>query len=112
MRHSRFLDFFVYRDLCGDEIRSLQEHVKPETQNGQMVIELKDDLPGYPKWFMTARERNVLAVRFGVMCQLIGFDLENPEIAHTRRQMRDGTHSGRFCVFAIDMIELLRQMGA
>jgi len=54
----------------------------------------------------------VLAVRFGVMCQLIGFDREDAEIAKTKRQMCDGTHSGRFCVFAIDMIELLRQMGA
>lgn len=112
MKHSRFLDYFVYRDLCGEQIRSLQEHIMPETQNGQMVLELKDDVPGYLKWFMTARERSLLAVRFGVMCQLIGFDLENAEIAKTKREIRDGTHSGRFCVFAIDMIELLRQMGA
>jgi hypothetical protein len=110
--YSRFLDYFLYRDLCGDEIRSLQMHRESETQNGQMVIELKDDLPGYIKWFMTARERYSLSVRFGVMCQLMGFDLKAPMIADNMRQMRDGTHSGRFCVFAVEIVELLRQMGA
>lgn len=112
MKHSRFLDFFLYRDLCGEEIKSLQMHATPERQNGQMVIELKDDLPGYLKWFMTSRERNSLAVRFGVMCQLMGFDLKAPAIAENMQWMRDGTHSGRFCVYAVEIIELLRQMGA
>ena len=112
MGHSRYLDFFLYRDLCGDEIKSLQMHVKPETQNGQLLLELKDALPGYIKWFLTSSERNKLTVRFGVMCQLMGFSLKQPDIADNMHQMRSGTHSGRFCVFAIEMVELLRQMGS
>jgi predicted RNA binding protein YcfA (HicA-like mRNA interferase family) len=111
-RFSRFLDFFLHRDLCGNEIQSLQQHADLATQNGQLLLELKDCLPGFIKWFCTASERKKLAVRFGMMCTLMGFSLQVPDIAENMQQMRSGTHSGRFCVFAVEMVELLHQMGS
>lgn len=109
--YMRHLDYFRYQDICGDEIRSLQLHKKIETQSGQLLVQLKDDLPNFIKWFVTATERSRLSVRFGVMLELMGFSLTAPAIADNMREMLEGTHFGRFCVFAVEMVELLHMMG-
>lgn len=111
-RFSRVLDYYAYKDLCGKEIAKLKPNFDLHPLQAQFLLELvKDDLPEYLKWFATDAERKRLSVVFGLSTELMGFDLRHPDIADKHTKIRDGTHSGRFCVFAMEGIELLHQLG-
>jgi len=82
---------------------------------GGYVFELGNHLFLLLKWFAAEpTERKALAIKFGLCNTLKGFGVasstEGARLARDQAQMCDGTHSGRFVVFALEMLELLAQV--
>eukprot|EP00966_Prymnesium_polylepis_P206818 4790826-Prymnesium_polylepis.1 len=72
-------------------------------------------LPLFLRWFTaSSTERRSLAVKYGLIETLKGFDLKTTEggrLGREQGQIRDGTHDGQFCARALEMLELLLRVG-
>lgn len=77
----------------------------------QYVMEMGNHLPLLLRWFTSSpTERKGLAVKYGLVQTLKGFDVpSDSRLSNEKQMIHDASHSGRFCARAMELLELLRQ---
>ena len=92
------------RELMRSEARSFV------SARAQYVLDLGNHLPLILRWFTASpTERKSLAVKYGLLVTLQGFDVPSGERSE-KQMIHDASHSGRFCARAMELLELLVQM--
>ena len=113
----RALDYHRYLPAFGGKpwFSSLDPGLPMELSKALFVTEICNHLPLFLRWFTASvTERQSLAVKYGLIQTLKGFDLrtcDGGRLAAEQVDIRDAGHDGRFSARALEMLVLLGRVG-